>query len=130
MSKESYLFSPLCLSIRDLTPFRWLDSNMTSCIFTSAILICRKKYYLLSFPVKIHVSLSEVLSIAAIFTGHRNSRSGIMVVSKNSYFNRIMNFQKKTLKKQYKKIIITKTYFYGHFFKSLCNKKCYFNISQ
>ena len=45
---------------------------------------------------------------------HRESRSDIMVVSKKSYFNRIMNFRKKPLKKQHKKTI-TKTYIYGHF---------------
>ena len=127
MCKEPYLFSPRCLSIRDLTPFSWHDSNVSFFIFTSAILICRKKYCFLTFQVKIYVSISKVLSIAASLLVHRESRSDIMVVSKNSYFNRIMNFQKKTLKKQHKKIIITKTYFYGHFF---LNSKYYFNISQ
>ena len=46
---------------------------------------------------------------------HRKSWADIMVVSKNSYSNRITNFQKKTLMKQHEKIIITKRTFPGIF---------------
>ena len=67
MSQLSFL----CYSSVNLISlmFSWHDSNMSSCIFTSAILICEQKYCFLTFPVKIYVSISEVLSIVAILTG-------------------------------------------------------------
>ena len=100
--------------------FSWHDSNTSSCISTSAILICNKKYCFLTFRLKYtcHSWLKYTCyqSPPSLLV-HRESRSDIMVVSKNSYFNTITNFRKKPLKKQHKKITITKTYTYGHFFK-------------
>ena len=85
--------------------FSWHDSNMSSCIFTSVILICEKRYCFLTFPVKIYVNIRGAINRRYLYWSLEKVRKSIGYHGRlqNSYFNRIMNFQKKTLKKQNKK---------------------------